>query len=199
MKVIKCSPIEGAGNDDHPYWEEEGNAYHLALGPEILKKISLSYKDVMPNTILEKIQKWCDENNESAMSVVQSNEKMAELQKINILTPEDAIELSEAEQNHNNSTLKNVLRKMNGHRLLKHPYFKAEFEDDELAEMDEKKKTDIFFEEIMPNEDYPEVMGEVNAAVFGFKFGLDLEGKLKLASTLAEARQAETPIQPSSN
>jgi hypothetical protein len=189
MKRVECAPIEGA----------DGNVYDLALGPQILKSISESYQTVLPKAILDKIEKWADDNGGSAIEIVGDSEKMRELVKMNVLTPDDSLLLARTEQEHNHKVLTMCIRKMNGHRVLKHPHYKEEFDDDELAKMSQEEKMNIFYEEIMPSEDYSDVMGKVNEAVFTFKFGLDIEGKLKLVSMMEEEKQAQEDILQSSS
>ena len=106
---------------------------------------------------------------------------------MNVITGEDAIVLGEAETEHNNTILEMSVRKMNGHRLLKDPYFENEFDEEELAKMSDKEKIAIFYEEVMPGEDYPQVMDVINAAVLYFRLGVTLEGKSELVSALGLA------------
>jgi hypothetical protein len=170
------------------------NVYHLALGPLVMIDLVSEFQSVIPEEVNKKIEDYAEEHGENAALILVNEEKMKELATSGILSEEDNAAMMSAKDKHNFSLVERAVRKMNGSRILKHPHFEEEFEEDELAEMTKEEKMTIFYEEIFDTDDIDEIVGEIHNAVFKFRYGLDIEEKSKLLSLLKEGGEVEDMI-----
>jgi len=170
--------------------EKSGNKYGLALGPQIMGGLVEVYKEVLPEDTMEKVEAYAKNMNKSAIEIITNEEELKQLAEDGFLAWDDFVKLSSATQKQPVALLRATIRSFNGHRLGNIPYFKEQFDEEELKNLSSDEKKDIFFEEIMPPQDTEEVIGEINNAVFKYRTGLGIEEKSKLLSQLKEEEEA---------
>lgn len=146
---------------------ESGNTYGLALGPAILLSLQEGYTEIISDEVLEKVDKYAEAHGRTSSDILRDEEILE-----NLIGSKDLMVLLKNQQTHQFNTLKKVLRIVNEVRF------------------DNNEKLVLFLEEDMEPKDYPEVMNEINSAVFEFKFGVSSSEKSELLSMVEEKKEA---------